>query len=136
MGIYQRIKKRVDFIYVAPALLCNVALLCGIIPSAFCLSSALFVKISMGVFVFSIAIHIYILCQWRRYRNSSPFAYGVVQPCLHFVIMVIAMTVGSTSMCAKPELSVEEQRHILKDYEFKFLGPTSRDSLPSEDEPR
>lgn len=123
MGLYHSIIKRVDFIYVAPALLCNFALLSGIIPSAFCLDGALFAKISVGIFILSIFLHIYILFRWRKYQNSSPVAYGIVQPCLHLIILMFALVVGETSMCAAKVLTAEDERRLFKDYDFKLVEP-------------
>jgi hypothetical protein len=113
------VKNKFDFVYIAPALLCNTALLSGIIPSAFCLDSSLFAQVSMLIFVLSIILHIYILFQWAKYKDSSPVAYGIVQPLLHFVILVIALTVGETSMCSKTQLTPEESEQLFKDYGFR-----------------
>lgn len=123
MSIYNYIKNKIDFMYVAPALLCNVALLSGIIPAAFCLDSAVFAKISVIIFILSIILHVIILFQWAKYKNSSPLAYGIIQPCLHLVIMVIALSVGTTSVCVEKELTAEEEYQLLRSYEFKFKEP-------------
>jgi hypothetical protein len=90
---------KLDFVYLIPALLCNLALVCGVVPAVFCLDGTVFAYISIFIFLISLAFHIYILALWRRYQNSSPFAYAVVQPALHAIMLVFALAVGSTSLC-------------------------------------
>lgn len=102
---------KLDFVYLIPALLCNLALLCGVVPAVFCLDGAAFAYLSVLIFLVSLVFHIYILVRWRRYRDSSPFAYAVVQPALHLIMLVFALAVGSTSLCApgsKPPVPVIE----------------------------
>ena len=96
---------KLDFVYLAPALLCNVALLCGVIPAVFCLNGIVFAYISVGIFLISILLHIYIMIQWQKYKASAPFGYAVVQPVLHMITLVLALAVGATSLCTptKPE---------------------------------
>lgn len=88
-----------DLVYLTPAFLCFTAFLAGIIPCAFCLDSTVFAYISIGIFLFSIAVHIYILFYWKRYRDSSPLAYALTQPAAHIVIMTFALCVGTTNVC-------------------------------------
>jgi hypothetical protein len=90
---------KLDFVYLIPALLCNMALLCGVVPAVFCLDGTVFAYISIFIFLISLAFHIYILARWQRYRDSSPFAYAVVQPALHAIMLVFALMVGSTNLC-------------------------------------
>lgn len=95
---------KIDFVYLIPALLCNLALLCGVIPAVFCLDGQVFAYISIIVFLISLIFHAYILVRWHHYQNSSPFAYAVVQPALHLIMLVFALAVGSTSLCTpKPK---------------------------------
>lgn len=91
---------KLDIVYITPALLCLLALFAGIVPSVFCLNSTLFAYISVGIFLFSLLAHIYILFLWRRYKDSSPLAYAITQPAAHFIILAFALTVGATSMCS------------------------------------
>lgn len=93
-------KHKLDLVYITPALLCLLALVAGIIPSVFCLDSALFAAVSVGIFLFSLVAHIYILFLWKRYKDSSPMAYAITQPAAHFIILAFALAVGATSMCS------------------------------------
>lgn len=95
---------KLDLVYLTPALLCLLALLAGIIPSVFCLDGAVFAHISVGIFVFSLLAHVYILFYWTRYKDSSPVAYAITQPAAHFIILTFALAVGATSMCAPDSL--------------------------------
>ena|GEM_PF-5472914 len=90
---------KLDFVYLVPAILCNLALLCGVVPAVFCLDGKAFAYLSVFIFLISLVFHIYILARWQRYQNSSPFAYAVVQPALHAIMLVFALMVGSTSLC-------------------------------------
>lgn len=90
---------KLDFVYLIPALLCNAALLCGLLPAVFCLDGVVFAQVSVAIFLLSLIFHIVILANWRRYRDSSPFAYAVVQPALHLIMLVFALAVGSVSLC-------------------------------------
>lgn len=90
---------KLDFVYVIPALLCNAALLCGVVPAVFCLNGKVFAYISIVIFLVSLVFHVYILARWQRYRNSSPIAYAIVQPTLHLIMLVFALMVGATSLC-------------------------------------
>lgn len=92
---------RLDMVYLTPALLCLLALFAGIVPSVFCLSSGVFAVISIGIFIFSLLAHIYILVLWKRYKDSSPLAYALTQPAAHFIILAFALAVGATSMCSQ-----------------------------------
>lgn len=95
-------RKKFDFTFIAPALLCNVAFILGTIPPLFCLNSQIFAFVSVGVFLFSIVIHIYILMRWTRYKDSSPLGYAIVQPALHMIMLVYALAAGATNFCAPP----------------------------------
>ncbi len=93
-------KYNLDLVYITPALLCLLALVAGIVPSVFCLNSSVFAAISVGIFLFSLLAHVYILFLWKRYKDSSPMAYAITQPAAHFIILAFALAVGGTSMCS------------------------------------
>jgi hypothetical protein len=95
-------RKKFDFTFIAPAVLCNFAFILGTIPPLLCLNSRFFSYASVGVFLFSIVIHIYILLRWTRYKDSSPLAYAIVQPTLHMIMLVYALAAGATDFCAAP----------------------------------
>jgi len=95
-------RKKFDFTFIAPAVLCNLAFILGTIPALFCLNSRIFAYVSVAVFLFSIVIHIYILMRWTRYKDSSPLGYAIVQPALHMIMLVYALAVGVTNFCAPP----------------------------------
>jgi hypothetical protein len=112
---------RVDFIYITPAILCCLAIFCGLIPPLFCLTSSIFMYISIGVFVVSILIHIVILCLWKRYSNVAPFAYAIVQPCLHLILLTFALFVGSTNLCAVNSVKILRNSD-LKEFDLEYKG--------------
>lgn len=106
------------FIYITPAVLCCMAMLCGVIPCVLCLDGTVFAYISLGLFFISILIHIYIIARWRQYASHSPIGYAIVQPCNHFIIMCIALAVGATSVCNVP---VKANEHInFKSYNLEL----------------
>lgn len=107
---------KIDFVYLIPALLCNVALLCGVVPAVFCLDGQVFAYISIVVFFVSLIFHVYILARWQRYQNSSPFAYAVVQPALHLIMLVFALAVGSTSLCTPKPKNIPTQQFIENEF--------------------
>lgn len=96
-----------DFTFLAPAILFNVAFLLGTLPPLFCLDATVFAYISVGIFLLSILIHIYILLVWKRYQNSSPLGYAIVQPALHMIMLVYALAVGAADFCAEKPVSSE-----------------------------
>lgn len=107
-----------QFIYVAPALLCSLTMLCGFIPSLFCLDGAIFAKISVAIFIASLVIHFYILMRWKDYSNSGPMAYALVQPSLHLILMALSLAVGATNMCApSPNTNADNE---LIEYDLRF----------------
>lgn len=93
-------RRKFDFTFIAPAALCNLAFILGTIPPIFCLRARAFAYISVGIFLFSIAIHIYILFRWRRYQDSSPLGYAIVQPALHMIMLIYALAAGAADFCA------------------------------------
>lgn len=117
-GRAQYASKPSRIIYVAPAVLCCLAMVCGFIPALGCLESKPFAYLSLLVFVLSIAIHGYILWQWRRFSNAAPLGYALVQPCLHFIILILALIVGGTDMCAAPAAKPLKWR----DYELEYAA--------------
>jgi len=100
-----------------------MAILCGLIPAIGCLDPHFFAILSLLVFGLSIALHIAILIMWRAYKGSAPFAYALIQPVLHFVLLVLALTVGSTNLCAPKELKRSSDAE-LKKYDFTFKPDT------------
>lgn len=108
MRIFNR---SLDFLYLAPALLCSVAFLAGIVPCVWCLDGQLFAYISLAIFIVSIFVHIYILFRWKRYKHSSPLAYAITQPSAHFIVMAFALCVGATNLC----MPIDRDDVILKD---------------------
>lgn len=106
-----------SLIYLAPALLCCSTCLSGFIPAIFCLNSQLFAIVSLVIFAASLLFHFYILLHWRSYSSASPFAYAIVQPCLHLVLLAIALAVGATSLCALK--SVQAHPFEIKNYHLK-----------------
>jgi uncharacterized membrane protein (DUF4010 family) len=97
---------KLDFPFLAPAVLCNIAFILGTLPPVFCLDATLFAYVSVGIFLLSILIHIYILWAWKRYQDSSPLGYAIVQPALHMIMLVYALAVGAADFCAaKPTSS-------------------------------
>lgn len=107
------------FIYAAPALLCCMAMLSGFIPAVFCLDGRFFAYVSLIVFGVSIGLHIVILFMWQKFQNSAPFAYALVQPCLHFILLILALTVGSTNLCAPGRADMSEE-NALKEFDLQF----------------
>lgn len=99
--------REIDFVYLAPAILFNAAFICGIVPALFCVDGTLFAYISIGVFIISIAAHVYIMFHWNRYQDCSPVAYALIQPALHLMVLAFALAVGATSICS-PERPQDE----------------------------
>lgn len=93
-------RKKLDFTFIAPAVMCNMAFVLGTIPPVFCLNGKIFAYISVAIFLFSLVVHVYILYHWKRYQNSSPLGYAIVQPALHMIMLVYALAVGATNFCA------------------------------------
>jgi hypothetical protein len=114
------VTKHSKIIYLAPAILCCVAILCGAIPCVFCLNEMPFAWASFFVFAVSIFLHAYILYEWKRYANHSPFAYAIVQPCNHLIIMCIALAVGSTNLCSVPSSGLGETTFEYFEFQPKF----------------
>ncbi len=100
--------RRVEWTYVAPALLCNAAFIVGTLPVLLCWKSALLLPLSLTIFGISLALHGFILYRWKRYKDASPFAYAIVQPTLHLIVLVYALAVGSITLCAPARTSVDE----------------------------
>lgn len=126
-GPEKLLHKKFDFTFIAPALLCNMAFVLGTIPPVFCLNSAAFAYISIGIFLFSIAIHIYILFRWKRYQDSSPLGYAIVQPALHMIMLVYALAAGATDFCAPTPAREQVWPH------FRELPPPPDTPVPSPD---
>lgn len=108
--------RELDFVYLAPALLFNGAFICGIIPAMFCVDGTLFAYISIAIFVISIVAHIYIMFHWQRYQECSPVAYALIQPALHFMVLVFALAVGATSICEPVRPHLEAQLEQFPQY--------------------
>ncbi len=96
------VKRKLDFPFLVPAILCNLAFLMGTIPAWLCLNGAVFAWGSVALFLISLLAHLYIILQWHKYRDSSPLGYAIVQPALHAVMLVYSLAVGSTSRCVPP----------------------------------
>lgn len=96
---------KLDFTFLAPAILCNMAFVLGTLPPLLCLDATLFAYVSVGLFLLSILIHIYILMVWKRYQDSSPLGYAIVQPSLHLIMLMYALAVGAADFCAETPTS-------------------------------
>lgn len=109
--------ERIDFVYLAPAMLCFSAFLAGVVPCAFCLDSTVFAYISLGIFAISLVAHAYILFHWKRYKGSSPLAYAITQPVAHLIIMAFALCVGSVNVCSGGPIrddSILQDNHLFQ----------------------
>lgn len=113
-----RFLSKPHFIYVTPALLCCATIVCGFIPSVFCLDGGPFAKLSIAIFLASLVIHVYILARWKDYSDSGPMVYALVQPSLHLFLMALALAVGSTNMCAAPAQTNADRD--LTEYDLRF----------------
>lgn len=117
--MFARLTTRVQFIYVAPAVLCCMTVLCGFIPAIFCLDGAGFAKLSVAIFAASLVVHVYILARWKTYSNAGPMVYALVQPPLHLFLMALSLAVGSTSMCDISKTTDIDGELIEYDLRFK-----------------
>jgi hypothetical protein len=107
MSLKKYLPAKFDFTFLAPAVLCNIAFMIGTVPPLFCLDATFFAYLSLGIFVLSILIHIYILFRWQRYQDSSPLGYAIVQPALHMIMLVYALAVGAADFCAAKPVPAE-----------------------------
>lgn len=131
MNLKKYLPAKIDFTFIAPALLCNVAFMVGTLPPVLCLDATLFAYLSVGIFVLSILIHIYILFHWRRYQDSSPLGYAIVQPALHMIMLVYALAVGAADFCAAKPTPAETPLN----HDYLPPPPDISEAISTEGEP-